>query len=37
MNWKVHAACDLNIIVKVKDFSGSQAVTEKVIISWKRC
>ena len=40
INWKAHAARDLNVILKVKDdFSRSQAVTYtgKMIISRKRC
>jgi len=33
INWKVHAACDLTSLSKVKDFSRSQAVmhTGKVV------
>jgi len=27
VNWKVHVACDLNFMTKVKDFLRSQAVT----------
>ena len=35
INWKVHVACNLSFIVKMKEFSRSQAVTftSKVVVS----